>query len=105
MKHAKFLGDSLYKIRSFPSDVKADIGYQIDKVQNGFFPDDFKPLKTVGKGVYEIRTRSSDGIYRTLYIASFDDFVYVLHAFKKKTQKTSKLDLEVAKKRLLELLK
>lgn len=105
MKDAKFLGDSLYKIRSFPSDVKTDIGYQLDKVQNGFLPDDFKSLKTVGRGVYEIRTKSSDGIYRTVYIASLDDFVYILHAFKKKTQKTSRLDLEIAKKRLSELLK
>ena len=68
-------------------------------------PDNWKPLKTVGRGVYEIRIRDNAGAFRVIYIAAFPEALYVLHAFRKKTQKTSKADLEPAHTRLKELMR
>ena len=103
MKAITFLGDSLDRIRSFPEDARQDTGFQIDKVQNGEAPDDWKPMKTIGKGVREIRIKESSGIYRVIYLANLEDTVYVLHAFRKKTQKTRKTDVDLARKRLKEI--
>lgn len=51
VKEIVFLGDSLSRLRNFNSDVKQDIGYQLDKVQRGDSADDFKPMPSIGKGV------------------------------------------------------
>ena len=53
MKPIRFLGDSLKRLREFPDDARQDAGYQLDKVQRGEQPDDFKPMAAVGKGVEE----------------------------------------------------
>ena len=74
-------------------DARQDAGYQLDKVQRGLQPDDFKPMPTIGKGVEEIRTRDDSGIYRVIYTARFADAVLVLHAFEKNTQRTSPRDI------------
>lgn len=103
MKDVIFVGNSLVRIRAFPKDARLDAGFQIDKVQRGGSPDDWKSLKTVGKGVKEIRIRGSIGQYRVVYLACLDDEVYVLHAFQKKTQKTRKLDIDLARKSLREM--
>lgn len=80
-------------------------GHQLDQVQSGREPDDWKPISTVGRGVKEIRIRDEAGTFRVLYVAKFADAVYVLHCFQKKTEKTSKADAELASKRYRELLK
>lgn len=104
MKPITFLGDSLEVIRAFPTDARREAGFQLDKVQHGLMPDDWKPMKTIGPGVNEIRIRDDDGVYRVVYIAKLEASVYVLHAFQKKTQKTVKTDLDLAKSRLQALL-
>jgi len=63
MKPVQFLGDSLEKLRGFPEDARHDAGYQLELVQRGEQPDDFKPMPDIGKGVEEIRVRESSGIY------------------------------------------
>ena len=103
MKDIVFLGDSLSRIRDFPSDVRQDAGFQIDKVQRGENPDNWKPMKTMGKSVREIRIKEAVGIYRVIYLANIDDMVYVVHAFQKKTQKTRKADIDLVRKRLKEI--
>ena len=105
MKQIKFLSDSLDKIREFHIDTRKDIGFQLDKVQNGEQPDDFKPMPSIGKGVEEIRSWDETGTYRVIYLARLVDAVYVLHAFQKKTQQTSKKDIDLAQKRYKELIK
>jgi len=105
MKPVRFLGDSLKRLREFPEVAKQDTGYQLDKVQKGQQPDDFKPMPSIGKGVEEIRVRDETGIYRTIYTARIADAVYVLHAFQKKTQTTSKSDIDIAKERYTELMR
>ena len=104
MKRIQFLGDSLKSLREFPEDAKHDLGYQLDKVQRGEQPDDFKPMPSIGKGVEEIRVRDDSGIYRVIYTARLADAVYVLHAFEKKTQTTAKRDIALASKRYAELM-
>src|SRR5690606_40198019 len=76
-KPVEFLGTSLDDLRAFPPSAKREAGYQIDQVQNGLDPDDWKPMNTVGQGVREIRVRDSDGAFRVIYIAKFADAVYV----------------------------
>jgi phage-related protein len=104
MKKIQFLGDSLKSLREFPEDAKHDVGYQLDKVQRGEQPDDFKPMPSIGNGVEEIRVRDDSGIYRVIYTARLADAVYVLHAFQKKTQTTAKRDIALASKRYTELM-
>jgi phage-related protein len=104
MRPVCFLGDSLQCLRDFPNDVRHDTGYQLDKVQRGDQPDDFKPMPAIGKGVEEIRTSDSTGAYRVIYLARREEAVYVLHAFQKKTQATPKKDLQIARTRFSQLL-
>ena len=97
------MGDSLTRIRDFPLSARQDAGFQIDNVQRGENPDDWKPIKTVGKGVKEIRIQEVRGHYRAIYLANIKNSVYVLHAFQKKTRQTRKSDIELARKRLQEI--
>ena len=105
MKRLRFLGDSLNCLREFPADAKHDAGFQLDKVQRGEQPDDFKPMPAIGKGVEEIRVRDDSGVFRVIYTARRAEAIYVLHAFQKRTQATAKRDIEVARKRFTELTK
>lgn len=86
-----------------PSLIRREAGYQLDKVQNGLEPDDWKPMTTIGSGVQEIRIRDEAGAFRVIYVAKFVGTVYVLHCFQKKTQKTGKQDLDLASKRYRDL--
>ncbi len=103
MKPVRFLGNSLERLREFPEDARNDAGYQLEHVQRGEQPDDFKPMPSIGKGVEEIRVRDDSGIYRVIYTARIADAVYVLHAFQKKTQATSKRDIAIARERFAQL--
>ena len=103
MRPVRFLGNSLQCLRDFPGDARYDAGYQLQKVQRGEQPDDFKPLAVVGKGVEEIRIADESGAYRVIYVARHADAVYVLHAFQKKSQATPKKDIETARKRFAQL--
>lgn len=105
MKPIKFLGDSLKILRKFPDEVKKEAGYQLEKVQCGEQPNDFKPLPSVGKGVEEIRIWEEGGTYRVIYTARVHKTVYVLHVFQKKTQATSKQALDIAKTRFAQLMR
>ncbi|MCW5260290.1 type II toxin-antitoxin system RelE/ParE family toxin [Verminephrobacter eiseniae] len=104
-KPVEFRGNSLDDLRAFPLSVRREAGHQLDQVQSGQEPDDWKPMNTVGQGVKEIRIRDAAGAFRVIYVAKFADAVYVLHCFKKKTEKTSKVDLDLAAKRYRDLLK
>ncbi len=98
MKKLRFIGSSLDDLRDFPSDARREAGFELDAVQRGLMPSDFKPMLEVGSGAYEIRIHIL-GEWRVIYVAKFDDAVYVLHAFHKKTQKTRREDIELAARR------
>jgi phage-related protein len=104
-KLVEFRASSLDDLRAFPPTARRDAGYQLDRVQNGYEPDDWKPMTTVGQGVKEIRIRDAAGAFRVIYIAKFTEAVYVLHCFQKKTEKTSKADMELAATRYRDLVK
>jgi phage-related protein len=101
----EFRGSALGDLRDFPSAARREAGHQIDLVQQGFDPDDWKPMSTVGPGVREIRIREEDGAFRVIYVARFADAVYVLHCFQKKTRKTRRADLDLAARRFRDLVK
>ena len=73
-------------------------------VQQGLQPSDWKPMPIVGSGAIEIRVHT-EGEVRVFYAAKFEEAVYVLHAFGKKTRKASLLDIEFGKKRYADLQK
>ena len=99
-----WLGSSLADLRAFPDDARRDAGYQLRRVQSGLMPSDWKALSSVGPGVYEIRVHT--GVeHRVFYVAKFEEAVYVLHVFMKKTRKISMLDIELGKKRYVDFQK
>ncbi|AYJ84702.1 type II toxin-antitoxin system RelE/ParE family toxin (plasmid) [Sphingomonas paeninsulae] len=100
MKKISFLGDSLDRLRDFPEAARSEAGHQLNEVQNGNNPDDWKPMKSIGTGVREIRIREDSGAFRVIYLATLPEAVLVLHAFQKKTQATSQRDIELAASRL-----
>lgn len=103
MKPLSFLGSSLDDLRAFPETARREAGHQLDQVQRGLDPEDWKPMPSVGTGVREVRIRDEAGAFRVIYIATRAEAVYVLHAFQKKTQATTKRDLDLAEARLKEL--
>ena len=105
MKTVVFRGSSLDDLRSFPASAMREAGYQIDRIQNGLLPDDFKPMTSVGSAVAEIRIWDEAGKFRVIYVAKFEKAVYVLQCFQKKSQKTSKKDIDLATKRYKDLIK
>lgn len=103
MKAVNFLFDSLDIVRSFPTEARREAGFQIERVQRGFDPNDWKPMKTIGQGVREIRIREKAGVFRVIYVATFEEAVFILHAFQKKTQATSRRDIDLATMRFKDL--
>ena len=104
MKPVHFVGASREDLRDLPESVQETAGFQLFKVQQGKEPDDWKPMVSIGSGVQEIRVRDDTGTYRVFYVAKFQEAVYVLHVFKKRSQKTARPDIELGKSRYVELL-
>ena len=102
-KDVVFIGSSLRDLRAFPDSARREAGYQLDRIQQGFDPTDWKPMIAVGTGVREIRI-NAEGAFRVIYVAKFDEAVYVLHAFEKKTRKTSRQAIDLAKRRYQALI-
>ncbi len=102
-KPITWLGSSLEDIKAFPEEARRSAGFQLRRVQEGLAPNDWKPMPDVGAGVQEIRLHAA-GEHRVLYVARFAEAVYVLHGFEKKTRRTPKRDLELARKRYGDLV-
>lgn len=83
--------------------ARREAGYQIDRVQRGLPPSDSRPIGVIGDAVFEIRIFDAAGAFRVIYIARFEEFIYVLHCFQKKTQKLTKKDIDLARRRYKEL--
>jgi phage-related protein len=94
-----FVGSSRDDLRAFPKSARREAGYQLDKVQRGEQPTDFKPMKIVGSGTDEIRIKESGDEYRVFYVAKMGDTVYVRHAFQKKSRKTPERHRSVGRRR------
>ncbi len=104
-KQIDWRGSSFDDLCAFPDDAKRNAGYQLRKVQKGEQPDEYKPMPEIGSGVTEVIVDTSDGWFRVMYVAKFEEAVYVLHAFQKKSNKTAQGDKDVAKRRYSAVLK
>jgi phage-related protein len=102
VKDLKFVGASLDDLRNFPEEARRVAGFELRAVQNGFDPQDWKPGRSIGPGVKEIRIHVL-GEWRIVYAAKRIDAIYVLHAFQKKSQKTNMNDIKLARKRFKEI--
>lgn len=98
-KEIRWVGSSHNDLLSFSQNVRKEAGFQLGKIQAGLPPTDWKPFDGVGAGTKELRVKDASGIYRVMYIAKFDEAVYVLHCFRKKTQATSRQDKAIAETR------
>jgi len=103
VKPVVWLGDSLARLRDFPQAARHEAGVQLGLVQAGAEPSDWKPMPSVGLGVNEIRVRAG-GAFRVIYMAKFVEAVYVLHAFEKKSRKTARMDIVLARRRFRSLV-
>src|SRR4029077_18374156 len=97
------MGSSREDIRAFTTDARQRAGYELYLVQRGLDPSDWKPMPGVGSGVREIRIHTTLE-RRVIYIAKFDEGVYVLHAFDKRSRRTAKADIDLARWRLRDVL-
>lgn len=97
-KPVRWLGSARRDIRNFPADARRRSGFQLRRVQQGLDPDDWKPMTSIGLGVREIRIQTHLA-HRVFYVAAFEEAIYVLHAFEKKTGKTPVRDIELARDR------
>lgn len=104
MKKLFWVGSALHDLRAFPEAVRRMAGHELHLVQEGFEPDDWKPMTSVGHGVYEIRIHTNLE-HRIFYVAKFEEGVYVLHAFEKRTRQTAHPDIEIARERYREVLR
>ena len=95
-KEIRWVGSSYDDLLAFPKAPRKEAGFQLGKVQAGLEPADWKPFDEVGAGTREIRIADSKGIFRVMYVAKFEEAVYVLHSFQKKTQATPKQDKDIA---------
>jgi len=99
-----WLGTAREDLRGFPVDARQVAGFQLRRVQQALDPNDWKPMPAIGLGVREVRVRT--GLeHRVVYLAKIDDAIYVLHAFQKRSQRTPKRDLDLARQRLRDLLR
>jgi len=98
MKPLNFVGSSLDDLRNFPDEARRAAGFELRAVQSGLEPSDWNPMQVIGPGVNEIRIHVL-GEWRVIYVAKLRDTVYVLHAFQKKTRKTSRHDIDLARQR------
>ena len=102
-KPVTWLGDSRQAVRKFPQLVSQRAGRQLARVQDGLEPEGWKPMPSIGIGVSEIRVREGRA-FRLIYVAKFSEAIYVLHAFEKKTRKSPKPDIDLARARFKALV-
>jgi len=104
-KELLWVGSSLRDLKAFPKNIQGRIGYQLSQLQGGDNPSDFKPMSSVAKGVYEIRTSGESGTYRAMYITKVATKIVILHCFQKKTRTTSSKDLDIARTRYKDFMR
>src|SRR5260370_1510576 len=80
-KQISWVGYAYDDLLAFPKDARKDAGFELGKVQAGLEPADWKPFDELGAGTREIRIREASGIYRVMYVAKFEEAIYVLHCF------------------------
>ena len=100
-----WMGSAYSDLVSFSPEARQKLGFQLGLVQLGQEPHDWKSFEGVGSGTREIRVRLGNNQYRSIYVAKFEEAIYVLHCFVKKEEKTSKHDVEIARERYKEVIR
>src|SRR5262245_22703028 len=95
-KEIRWIGSALDDLRAFPVEARREAGHELNKVQSGLDAFDWKPFNEIGPGTREIRIRDAAGAFRVMYVARFEEAIYVLHCFQKKSQATGKADRKIA---------
>ncbi len=103
MNPVLWMGSARHDVHAFPKDPRQRAGYEIYQIQSGLDPSDGKPMPAVGAGVREIRIHTRLE-HRVIYVAEFTEAVCVLHAFSRKTRRTSRSDIDLARSRLRDAL-
>ena len=98
-REIRWVGSSYHDLLEFPAALRREAGFELGKVQAGFDPSDWKPFDELGPGTKEIRVKDASGAFRVMYLAKFEEAIYVLHCFQKKTRATSQQDKDIAKAR------
>jgi len=93
-------GDSREVLQSFPDGVKQNLGFELWLLQQGERPRDYRPLQSIGSGVFELRDQDERRWYRVVYLSRLDDVIHVLHCFEKKSREMPRREFETAKRRL-----
>jgi phage-related protein len=95
------------EILDWPDEVREDLADAIARLERGHVLSMplSRPMPSIGKGVHELRLKDRSGAYRVIYFLAGISRIWLLHAFKKTTQTTSKQDIEIAKDRLKRTLK
>jgi len=93
-------GDSREVLSAFPEGVKQNLGFELWRLQQGIRPGDYRPLPSIGTGVFELRDQDERAWYRVVYLSRITDVIYVLHCFEKKSREMPRKDFEKAKQRL-----
>jgi phage-related protein len=93
-------GDSREVLKDFPESVRQNFGFELWQLQLGERPSDYRPLTSVGPGVFELRDQDNRAWYRVVYLSRIEDVIYVLHCFEKKSREMPRKDFEKAKQRL-----
>jgi phage-related protein len=104
MKDLDWIASSKKDLMEFPLEVIKEMGHALYVAQLGGKHKNAKPLKGFGgASVLEIVLDDGNGTYRTMYTVQFEEIVYVLHAFQKKSKtgiKTPKQDMDLVEQRL-----
>ncbi|HEY9755513.1 MAG TPA: type II toxin-antitoxin system RelE/ParE family toxin [Oculatellaceae cyanobacterium] len=92
--------------KKWPVDVRENVGFQLQRVQFGKEPNNYRTMPSIGAGVYEIKVQDDDKKqFRLIYVAKFAEAIYVIHVITgKTTERTSPQDIELAKQRLKQII-
>lgn len=93
-------GDSREVISSFPDTAKFNLGFDLRLLQQGQQPTDYRPMSSVGPGVFELRDQDERAWYRVIYLSRVQDVIHVLHCFEKKSRETPSREINTARQRL-----
>ena len=93
-------GNSKEVISAFPDEVKQNLGFQLRRLQRGEEPTDYRPVPSIGQGVFELRDEDERSWYRVIYLSQIHNVIHVLHCFEKKGRETPKNDISTARRRL-----
>jgi phage-related protein len=93
-------GDSKEVISLFPDAARSNLGFDLRLLQQGQQPTDYRPMGSIGPGVYELRDRDERSWYRVIYLSRVRDVIHVLHCFEKRSRETPMKEINTARQRL-----